>query len=65
MTSSPIVGNNIVYTGPQLINTNGHFIERIPTASSNDTLPSAIDLIDAFIGQNSSANIGQNVTFMI
>ena len=65
MTSSPIVGNNIVYTGPQLINTNGHFVERIPTANSNDTLPSAIDLIDAFIGQNSSANIGQNVTFMI
>jgi hypothetical protein len=60
-----ISGNNYTYVGTDLANALGYLITRIPTANSSDTLPTATDIITAFVGSNVAANNGQSFTVSI
>jgi hypothetical protein len=55
-----ISGNNYTYLGTDLANALGFLITRIPTATSTDTLPTAANLILAYVGSNDAANNGQS-----
>ncbi len=61
-----VSGNNYTYVGTDIVNCIGGLIQRTGiTANSTDTLPTATDIIISFIGENSSSNIGQSLSFAI
>lgn len=62
---SVISGNNYTYTGTVLNNSIGYLIQRTPTANSSDTLPTAAELILAYVGVQDASNNGQSLTISV